>query len=129
MGFEFMGSLDGSDPIIMEFEVNTANTVAVGTMVSITSGKVAVSATDDSAIAGVAVSGGTAGDMVGVIINPNAVYAVPDANARSAGASLDLATGARGLAAASNNDVVVYANSTAGEKTRVVIASGSHFLR
>ena len=129
MGFEFVGTIDGSQPIILKMPVAAGNTVAVGTMVSTASGAVAVSVTNDTAIMGVAISAGGAEETVAVIMNPNAIYKVTDANARVAGAALDLATGARGVASATNTDLRVYANSSATQETFVVIATGEHYLR
>lgn len=56
------------------------------------------------------------------IVNPDAVYAVDDANARLAGATLDIAAGGMGVAASVNADLLVVAPSSAAERTLVRIA-------
>ena len=128
MGFTYHGSFDGSEPIMQEFVVAADNTIAVGTLCILASGLAAVATTDSAAFVGVAVSAGGAGDTVSVIINPHAIYSVEDNNARLAGATLDIATGARGVAASSNVDLVVTQGSSATQPTLVSIAAGEHYL-
>jgi len=64
-----------------------------------------------------------------VITDWDAVYEVYDANARVIGATLDIAgtTGAMTVAASSNVDLLVVADSTASEPTLVMIAHGEHW--
>lgn len=126
--FRWDGSIDGSEPIVQQFVVAADNTITEGTICAISSGLAAVAATNATSMAGVAVSGGGAGDVIGVIINPGAIYAVADANVRLAGATLDLATGAKGVAASSNADLRVVSGSSATQPTRVIINAGEHYL-
>jgi hypothetical protein len=65
-----------------------------------------------------------------VIIDWDAVYSVYDPNARAMGDLLDIsgATGAQTVTTASNNDVRVVANSTADERTLVMIIQAEHAL-
>ena len=81
---------------------------------------------DDDALLGVVLetkAGTDSTTRIKCIVDPDAVYAVTDANARLAGATLDItgATGAQAVTTSSNKDVVVVAESSATEKTHVRI--------
>jgi hypothetical protein len=65
---------------------------------------------------------------VDVIINPNAIYSVVDANARSVGDTLDIAAGGMGVASSSNADLLVVRDSTEDELTLVTF-NGTHFTQ
>lgn len=106
-----------------------------GDMVNLAAGSVALAATSNTNILGVCVAdfAGNAGaksDRVPVIIDPDAVYAVTDANVRVIGATLDIAgaTGAQTIAASSNKEFVVVEDKTAAEKTKVRVNVGKHHL-
>ena len=68
------------------------------------------------------------GLTVKAIINPGAIYGVEDANVRVAGATLDLASGGLGVAATSNADFIVVADSAADEPT-LVMFNNTHYLK
>lgn len=127
-GFRWAGSMDGSDPIIRRFTVKASAVLSRNEIVNLESGEVDAGATNDTAFLGVAtedVDNTADGLTVAVITNPFAIYAVEDANARAAGATLDLASGGMGLASSSNADFKVWADSAADEPTLVVF-NGNH---
>lgn len=128
--FEFVGTMDGSDPIIKEYVVANDEVLSIGEMVNLESGEADAGASGDLAFIGAcvnAVNNADDGENVFVYANPNAIYKVTDLNARLAGANLDLASGGLGLTTDSNSDFVVLENSTATEKTLVMFA-GTHYL-
>lgn len=129
-GFRWAGSMDGSEPIIRRFTVKAAAVLSRNEMVNLESGEVDAGATNDAAFLGVAtedVDNTADGLTVAVITNPMAIYAVEDANARVAGATLDLAAGGMGVAATSNADFKVWADSAADEPTLVVFNQNHAF--
>lgn len=147
-GFKFIGTINGANMRIETFLMKTTETLNPGDMVNIEAtsnvGEADLAATADVLIAGVvfgaddpddqAASGAIAGTdsvtKIQVIVNHDAVYEVTDANARAAGATLDIAgtTGAQTVATSSNVEFVVVRNSTASEKTHVMISQTSHYL-
>lgn len=132
-GFHFAHRLGGGDPTIQEFLFKDTETLTKGDLVNLESGEVDLAATNDSALLGAVIetkSGTDSTTWIKVITDKDAVYAVYDANARTAGATLDIAgaTGAMTLAADSNHDVVVVANSAADEPTLVAIINAEHAL-
>lgn len=132
LGFKYMGRLSGQPDLIQKFTIADA-AFAKGDIVNLESGQIDLAATDDAALVGVvleAISGGTTGtDQVECTYAPDAVFAVYDANARVAGATLDIsgATGAMTVAATSNADLIVIADSAADEWTLVTF-NGNHYL-
>jgi hypothetical protein len=143
-GFRFAGTLDGSPMTIETFYMKDTETLTVGDIINIESGEADLSATADTGLAGVlvgaddpddetaagAIAGTDSTTKVKVITNPNAIYRVTDANAREAGATLDVsgATGAQAVAASSNTEFVVVKKSTASEETLVMITPAAHYL-
>jgi len=130
MAFRWSGSSDGSEPIIQTKTIADTVVLSRGEMLNLESGEVDAGATNDSAFLGIAlqdVDNTADGLTVECIVNPGAIYAVEDNNARVAGATLDLATGGLGLAASSNADFIVWADSAADEDTLVVF-NGNHAL-
>lgn len=130
-GFKYVGSIDGSEPIIMEFPVVDTVVLSRGEMVNLESGEVDAAATNDTALLGIAladVDNTADGKTVRVIVNPGAIYEVVDNNARLAGATLDLASGGMGVTTSSNADFKVVSTSTATEPTRVIF-NQSHAFR
>lgn len=101
MAFSFAYKLSGGAPTLLTLPVKASSVISRGELVNIESGYVDGAATADAALAGIALhaadnTSGSSGDIsVQVIIDPDAVYAVADANARVAGATLDIASGAR----------------------------------
>lgn len=130
-GFKFAGSKDGSQPIIRKFVVADTVVLSRGEVVNLESGEVDAGATNDTAFVGVcteSVDNTNDGLSVSVITNPGAIWAVEDANARVAGATLDLASGGMGLSASVNADFIVWADSAADEPTLVVF-NGNHVFK
>lgn len=131
-GFRFMYRLSGGQPTIQKLTFKDTETLYKGDLVNLESGVIDLAATDDAALVGVVletVSGTASTTQVEVITDADAVYAVYDANARAIGATLDIAgaAGAMTVAASSNVDLQVVADSTADEYTLVMIAHGEHF--
>lgn len=145
-GFRLVHRLSGGVATIREI-VSADTTLHEGDMVNIEGSAGARTAdlavTNDTKLAGVVLgpedgdngSGGTltlngTSDRVRVCIDEDAVYAVTDANVRHFGDTLDIAgaTGAQTVAASSNVDFVVVANSTANEPTLVMISQANHVL-
>ncbi len=133
-GFKFAYTLSGSAPMVIDFPLAANTITAVGEIMNLESGYLDEGLTADTGLVGVALevqdnTGGSAGDLSAkCIANPDAVYAVTDANARLAGATLDLATGALAVTTSSNTDLIVVAPSTATEDTLVMIIRTSHYL-
>lgn len=131
-GFEYAYTIGGGEPNIQSFPVVNDGVIPQGALCNLESGEATLAVTDDAALIGVAletVDNADDGLYIRVIINPDAVYSVVDANARAAGAELDIATGALGVAADNNSDLIVVATSSATERTLVMIAPGEHYLR
>ncbi len=131
MAFEWAYSLDGSDPIIQEFVVTASAVLSRGEMCTLTSNEANAAASNDSTIIGIAthdVDNTVDGHTVKCIVNKYAVYKVADANARSVGAQLDLASGGLGVTTDSNHDFLVVQSSSATEPTYVMIISAEHWL-
>jgi hypothetical protein len=130
-GFTFRYRLSGGAPTIRTLKAKDTETITKGDMLNLESGTVDLGATADVAFLGVALDSGartTGVSDVTFIADDDAVYAVTDANARLAGATLDLAgtTGAQGVAASSNKEFVVVAPSSATEETLVRFNVGKH---
>jgi methionine aminopeptidase len=132
LGFRFRYRECKAPPTIVPLVCKSTATLTKGDLVSIDTGEIALSATNDSAIAGVVLetkAGVDSTTIYMVIVDDDAVYGVYDASARVIGATLDIAgtTGAMTVAASSNVDLQVVANSSASEETLVKIAHGEHF--
>lgn len=143
MAFRFAYRLSGLAPTILPIIAADA-TLNIGDLVNLESGKADLSVTADTALIGVVtgcadtdkVSGttisglNTTTDTVEVCVDADAVYSVTDANARVFGATLDIsgATGAQTVAASSNADLVVVADSSATEETKVMIVNSQHAI-
>lgn len=130
-GFHFAYRLGGGDPTIQDLLFKDTETLTKGDLVNLETGEVDLAATGDAALLGAVVetdSGTNSTTRIRVITDPDAVYAVYDANARLVGATLDLAgtTGAMTVATSSNADLTVVAESTASEPTLVMITHGEH---
>lgn len=130
-GFHFAYRLSGGAPTIQDLLFQGTETLTRGDLVTLDTGEVDLAVTNDSALLGAVIetlSGTDSTTRIRVITDPDAVYAVYDANARLAGATLDIAgtTGAMTVAASSNVDLMVVAESSASEPTLVMIAHGEH---
>lgn len=130
-GFHFAYRLSGDVPTIQDIVVADAAFVK-GDMVNLESGQADLGVTTDTNFLGAVQetkSGMTTGtDTIKVIVDADAVYAVYDANARVKGATLDIsgATGAQTVAATSNKEFVVVADSASDEPTYVRFNVGKH---
>lgn len=131
MGFALAYRMAGGAPTIYDLPVKASEEIAPGQLVGLTGGFVHP-ALSEVVMAGLALNAatgdGTTSVTVKVIVDPDAVYAVDDANARLAGATLDIAAGGMGVAASVNADLIVVAPSSAAERTLVRIARASHYL-
>lgn len=130
-GFVWAGSLDGSEPIIQKFVVKNAAVISKGELLNLESGEADAGASGDTGLIGAAVEDVDNSDdglYVKAIVNPNAIYRVVDANARVAGATLDLASGGLGVTTTNNADLLVVADSAADEPTLVTF-NGTHFTQ
>ena len=131
MAFELAYTLDGSEPIIQTFVVKASAVLSAGEIVNLESGEVDAGATNDAGFVGIAVTDcdNTAdGESVRCIVNRYAVYKVVDANIRTVGDTLDLASGGLLVTTNSNADFLVVKSSTASEPTYVVFTAGNHWL-
>lgn len=129
-GFVFAYSLSGTAPIIETMIVKASVVLSKGEMTNLESNEVDTAAAADTALLGVtveAVDNTVDGHTVRVIVNEDAVYSVADANARSKGDLLDLASGALGVTTASSNTLIVVEASTATEPTLVTF-NQTHYL-
>jgi len=133
-GFKFRYRSCGSTPTIQALLFKDTETLSQGDLVNLESGTVDLAATADSNLMGVALQtlAGTSGvTRIKVITDADAVYGVVDNNARKIGDTLDVAgaTGAQGVAASSNKEFVVVADSLASEETLVTINADAHWLK
>lgn len=150
-GFAWRYNLSGGRPLIADLVAKDTETLTKGDILNLESGEVDLAVTSDTALIGVmlgaedpaneknssgvltpgVVSCTDSTTVVKAIVNPDAVYATTDNNARNAGATLDIsgATGAQGLAASANTEFVVVERKRAStDETRVMIIPGIHYL-
>lgn len=131
-GFTFRYRLSGGAPTIQKI-VAADTSFKKGDLVNLESGQADLAVTSDANLMGAVIAtyaGLTAGtSLVEVITDGDAVYGVTDANARAIGATLDIAgaTGAQGVAASSNKEFVVVADSTAAQETLVRVNADAHW--
>jgi len=131
-GFTFRYRASGGAPTIESVLSGLTGTLTKGDMCSLSSGEIVLGATSATAFLGEVLQTGAVTDgvtRVSVITDPDAVYAVTDANARLKGATLDIAgaTGAQAVASSSNKEFVVVVDCTATEETLVRFNVGKHF--
>lgn len=131
-GFKFAFRESGGAPTILDLTFKDTETLTKGDLVNLETGQIDLAATDDDALVGVVLetkAGTTAVSRAKVIVDEDAVYSVVDANARLAGATLDIsgATGAQTVASSSNKDLVVVRESSATEATLVRINPNHHW--
>jgi len=130
-GFTFRYRTSGGAPTIKVLKAKDTETLSKGDLLNLESGEVDLLATADTNALGVCLDTGARTDSttdVTFIADDDAVYAVTDANARLAGATLDVAgaTSAQTVAASSNKNFVVVAPSSAAEETLVRFNVGKH---
>jgi hypothetical protein len=131
MAFEWAFNIGGGVPLKKPFVVKDTVVLSEGEFVNLESGEVDSGATNDTGFVGIAISAvdnTSDGESVWCIVNRDAVYAVDDANVRTVGDTLDLASGALGVTTSSNADFIVIQDSTASEKTLVYVTVGNHWL-
>ncbi len=131
LGFRYRGRRSGGDPSIQDLVFKDSETLSKGDLVNLESSQIDLAATGDTNLLGVVLetqAGTTGVTKARVIVDADAIYAVYDPNARGIGATLDIAgaTGAQTVAASSNKEFEVYADSTAAEETLVCINTGKH---
>jgi hypothetical protein len=125
-GFELAYTLHGGDAHKLELAVASGQTFTAGALVELASGEATVAVTAHADILGVCTGLDAAGTTATVVVDPLAVYRIDDATARALGATLDIASGARGITTNSNADLVVVGKSPAGAPTLVKIATTQH---
>lgn len=130
-GFRFRYRKSGGFPTIQPILFKDTETITIGDFVNLESGLADLGATADTNLLGAAqqtLAGTSEVTKIEVITDADAVYGVVDANARKKGATLDLsgATGAQAVAASSNKEFVVVADSLATEETLVEVNVGKH---
>ena len=147
MPFQWRFNLSGGPPLVLPFQFKDTETLTNGDLVNVEAGEIDLAATadanlagqflgaenpNDAAITNPGVVGGTDSTTWALaIVNPDAVYGVADANARNAGADLDVsgAPGAQTVAASSNNELrVVKTKKAAADETLVIIQPTEHYL-
>ena len=131
-GFTFRYRLSGGAPTIQSLLFKDTETLTKGDYVNLETGEVDLAATADANLVGVVLqtlAGTDSVTRIDVITDDDAVYGVTDASIRLVGAPLDIAgaTGAQGVATASNKEFVVAAESTAAEETLVMANVGKHY--
>ncbi len=129
-GFKWAGSIDGSEPILRDFTVKASAVISRGEMCNLESGEADAGVTNDDRFIGPAtedVDNTVDGHVVECIVNPGAIYSVVDNNARLAGDLVDLAAGGLGIGAPTNNDFMVWADSSATEPTLIIHNGHSAF--
>lgn len=130
-GFFWSFNISGGAPRYETFVVKASAVLSEGEFLNLESGEADAGATNDAAFIGPACSDvdNTAdGETVRAIVNPDAVYEVYDANARTVGDLLDLASGGMGVTTNSNGDFMVWRSCTASEPTLVVVTPGNGWL-
>lgn len=130
-GFSYRYRLSGEAPTIQKLVFRDTETLTSGDLVNLEAGQVDLAATADTNIQGLALetrAGVSAVTKIEVLTDSDAVFGVVDGNARKKGATLDIAgaTGAQGVAASANRELVVVADSTASQETLVRINVGKH---
>lgn len=131
-GFQWIHSLSQAQPVIRTLIMRDTEILSEGELVNLNTGEVEAAGTGDAALMGAAAEDkdNTAdGETCDVIVGPrDSVYEVEDNNARVIGATLDIAGGGLGVTGTANADLIVVEDSTATEKTRVMIAPGEYWL-
>lgn len=131
LGFRYENRLGGGVPTVQKLKFKDTETLTKGDLVNAESGEADLAATGDTNLLGVALetkAGTDSTTEIEVIVDLDAIYSVYDANARVIGATLDIAgaTGAQTVAASSNAEFIVVANSSATERTLVRINPAKH---
>ena len=136
LGFHFSHIEGDKTPTYRDYIVADA-AFREGDVVNFESGQLDLAVTSDTAIIGVvnetksSMTTGTTEIQIVVINDTDVVFSVYDPNARTAGATLDIAgaTGAMTVAATSNKELVVIETSTATQPTLVRFNSNVLFYQ
>ena len=131
-GFRFRGTKSGglgAVPTTRRLLFKDTETLTKGDMLNLETGEVDLGAVGDTAFIGIALetkAGTDSTTYIDVIVDPDAVYGVYDANARLMGATLDISgtTGAQTVTTSSSKNFVVWAPSSATEETLIVFNVG-----
>lgn len=131
LGFRYRGRISGGHPTIQDLVYKDTETLSKGDLVNLETGQIDLAATGDTNLIGLVMetqAGTTAVTKAKVIVDPDIILGVYDANARVKGATLDIAgaTAAQTVATSSNKEFVVWMDSTASEETLLVINIGKH---
>lgn len=133
-GFRIAGRLSGGAPTIITAKAKDTETLSFGDIANMESGTIDLGATADTALVGPIVSATVAATTavtdIQVCIDPDVILETVDANARLAGATLDLtgATGAQGLTTSSNKEFIVLHAKAASANTQVLFNTGHHLF-
>ena len=130
-GFTFAYSLSGTAPLIERFPIKNTVVLSEGEMCNLESGEVDSGAAADTALLGAcleAVDNTADGLYAHVIVNEDAVYSVVDANARTKGDLIDLASGALGLTTDSSHTFIVVETKAAAADLTLVTFNATHYL-
>lgn len=131
-GFKWAYEEGGGTPQITSEVIKDTAVITEFSLLNFESGEVDLAATNDTAFFGVALEAKDNTDdglSVQVLrLTKNTVLTVTDANARTIGDNLDIATGALGVAANSNSDLIVVRTSTASEPTYVKVVATELWL-
>ena len=130
-GFQFRYRMSRADMTDQNLLFADTETLTKGDIVTLDTGEVDLGATNDTSFLGIALetkAGTDSTTRIRVSTDADAVYGVYDANARLAGATLDIsgATGLMTVASTTNADLTVVAESTATEETLVMFTTGEH---
>jgi len=119
----------GSESLPTEsFTVKSGEAAVIGQMMKITSGEAEPADSGDTTMFGVALNDAAAAGTVELTI-PGTVYEITDANIRLCGAALDLNGTSDGVTTKSNDDLVVWRNSTATEDTLVQLHDNANLYK
>lgn len=131
LGFRYRGRVSGGPPTIQDILTQDTGNLRKGDIVNLESGEVDLGATSDTNLIGLVAETLATVDSttrVRVYTDPDIILGVYDPNARVKGATLDLSgtSGAMTIAASSNKEFVVFADSAADEETLVIFNIGKH---
>jgi hypothetical protein len=133
LGFRYRGRIygDSNRPTIQDILAQDTTTLYEGDLVNLESGEVDLAATADTNLAGLVAETKAVTDSttrIRVYTDADIIMGVYDPVARVKGATLDIAgaAGSMTIAASSNKELVVYADSGANEETLVVFNIGKH---
>ncbi len=130
-GFTARQRLCGAAFTVQPIIAKDTETLTAGDMINLESGEGDLGAAGDTNFLGTILHTVAAVDsttVLKVIVDPDVIYGVADANARVKGATLDItgATGAQGVTTSSGKEFVVHATCTALEETLVRFNVGKH---